>query len=204
MLWVGLTGGIASGKSTVARLLQQEGAEIIDADRIAHRLIRKGGAAYSEVLSAFGKGILDGLREISRKRLGELIFSSPEARHKLNQILHPLVFERALAEKARVIRKNPEKVIVFELPLLFEVKADLDFDSTLLAYVDRKMQIERVIRRDGFSREDALLRIQAQMPLEDKVPLSDEVIETGRPVSEVQKQVRRIYLEWVLKSKRTT
>ena len=193
MIWVGLTGGIASGKSTISRLFRKEGASIIDADEIAHKLIRKGEQAYQPVVASFGTRILDEDGEINRKKLGEIIYSNPEKRRNLNQIVHPLVFERALSERKRIVHQHPKKVLIFEVPLLFETKSDQEMDFILLAYVDLKTQIDRLVRRDHLSRHDALLRIHAQMPLENKVQFSDEVIDTRRPFSEVEETVGQIY-----------
>lgn len=192
-MWVGLTGGIASGKSTISRFLRKEGASIIDADQIAHRLIRKGEQAYQAVIASFGTQILDETSEIDRNRLGEIIFSDPGKRRNLNQIVHPLVFERAVSERNSIIRQHPQKVVVFEVPLLFEANADREMDFILLAYVDRKTQTDRLIRRDRLSRHEALLRIRAQMPLENKIQFSDEVVDTRRPLCEVEETIRQIY-----------
>jgi len=195
VIWVGLTGGIASGKSTISRLLLQEGAAIIDADRISHKLIQRGGVAYQAVIDSFGVQILDECGEINRTHLGQIIFSDPEKRQRLNQIIHPLVFERAHSEKKSISRQDPEKVIVFEVPLLFEARACDQMDFILLAYIDQKTQIKRLMHRDALSRENALLRLHAQMSIESKVELSDEVIDTGVLMSELKKNVHKTYLK---------
>lgn len=193
MIWVGLTGGIASGKSTVSGFLRREGASIIDADRIAHAVILKGGEAYRPVVEAFGTGILDAAGEIDRKRLGRLIFHDPEKRLLLNRIVHPPVFERAEAEKKESARRDPEGVIVFDAALLIETGAYSEMDWMLLVYVDRATQIARLIRRDGLSPAEAERRIDAQMSLEEKRSFADEVIDNRKPLAAVAEEVGGIY-----------
>lgn len=193
VIWVGLTGGIASGKSTVSQFLREEGAFIIDADRIAHDLILKGGEAYRSVVATFGREILDETGEISRRRLGEIIFNDPEKRIALNRIVHPCVFEKADLGKKEIARRHPKAIIVFDAALLIETEAHLKMDWILLAYVDRAAQIDRLIRRDGLSRTEAERRIAAQMPLDDKIPFADEIIDNRKPLAEVKEEVGRIY-----------
>lgn len=193
MIWVGLTGGIASGKSTVSQFLRQEGAFIIDADRIAHALILKEGEAYRPVVETFGKEILDQAGEIDRKRLGEIVFNDPQKRKALNRIIHPHVFEKADLEKKEIARRHPKAIIVFDAALLIETEAHLKMDWVLLAYVDRATQIDRLIRRDGFSPAEAERRIEAQMPLDDKILFADEVIDNRKPLAAVKEEVGRIY-----------
>jgi dephospho-CoA kinase len=193
VIWVGLTGGIASGKSTVSQFLRQEGAFIIDADRIAHRVILKGGEAYRPVVEAFGRAILDQSGEISRKKLGEIVFNDPEMRISLNRIVHPHVFEKADLEKAEIARRHPNAIIVFDAALLIETEAHLKMDWILLAYVDRATQIDRLIRRDGLSPAEAGRRIAAQMSLDDKIPFANEIIDNRKPLADVKEEVGRIY-----------
>lgn len=193
VIWVGLTGGIASGKSTVSQFLRREGASIIDADRIAHAVILKGGGAYEPVVKAFGTEILNETGEIDRKRLGGIIFRDPEKRATLNRIVHPFVFERAESEKEELARRDPEGVIVFDAPLLIETGADSGMDWVLLAYVDRATQIERLVGRDRLSRAEAEQRIDAQMPLDDKRAFADEIIDNHKPLAAVEEEVRSLY-----------
>ncbi|MFQ5781339.1 MAG: dephospho-CoA kinase [Nitrospiria bacterium] len=193
MIWVGLTGGIASGKSTVSRLLRQAGAFIIDADKIAHDLIKKGEKAYHPVVEAFGKGILDGAGEIDRKRLGKIAFRDPIRLKTLNQIIHPSVLERAERKRKALARKHPKGVTVFDAALLIESGAYKGVDWVLLVYVDRATQVDRLTQRDGLSRKEAERRVDIQMPIDQKVSFADEVINNLRPFPEVEKEVNRIY-----------
>ncbi len=193
MLWVGLTGGIASGKSTVSHFLHREGAYIIDADQIVHALLCDKGVVYDSVLKAFGEIILDHERKIDRKRLGALVFRNPDQRQRLNQIVHPYVFKKAETEKKAIHAKNPKAVIVFDAALLIETGAYKKMDWVLLAYVDPETQIQRLIKRDHLSKEDALLRISAQMPIDEKVALADEVIRCNEPLNTVKTSLHQVY-----------
>lgn len=201
MIWVGLTGGIASGKSTLSQFLQREGASIVDADQIAHAVILKGGEAYQPVVEAFGREILDETGEIDRKRLGRLIFHDPVKRGMLNRIVHPPVFERAESERKERARRDPEGVIVFDAALLIETGAYSEMDWILLAYVDRATQIERLVLRDRLSPAEAERRIDAQMPLDDKRSFADEIIDNRKPLAAVAEEVGGIYRRLKKKAK---
>jgi len=193
MIWVGLTGGIGSGKSTVAALFREAGAFVIDADTIAHDVIRKGGPAYSPVVEAFGAGILDETGEINRKSLGDIVFQDARARERLNLLVHPHVFNRAEAERQAIAADHPDAVILFDVPLLIETGAHRKMDRVVLAYVDRATQLDRVMKRDRLTREEAERRIDAQTPLDEKRRYADEIIDTGAPLPRVEAAVRSIY-----------
>lgn len=193
MILVGLTGGIACGKSTVSKFLQKEGAFIVDADQIAHEVIRKGNPAYRLVIEAFGKTIIDAYGEIDRKKLGEIVFNHPGQLARLNNIIHPMVFERLDSEKKRIGQEQPQSVVVFDAPLLIEAKAHKEMDWVLLVYVDRKTQLARIMARDGLTEKEAVLRIEAQMPLDEKIPFADEIIRSDKPMDVAKKDVHDIY-----------
>lgn len=193
MIWVGLTGGIASGKSTVSRLFREAGAFVIDADEIAHDVIRKGGPAYASVVEAFGAVILDKTGEIDRKRLGEIVFQDARRRERLNQIVHPHVYARAESEKQAVAAVHPDAVILFDVPLLIETGAHGEMDRVILVYSDLPSQIDRLMKRDGLTREEAERRINAQMPLDQKRRFADEIIDTRAPLPKVESAVRSLY-----------
>lgn len=193
MIWVGLTGGIASGKSTVSRLFREAGAFVIDADEIAHAVIRKGAPAYAAVVEAFGAAILDKKGEIDRKRLGEIVFNDARRRERLNQLVHPHVYAQAEKEKTAIAAAHPEAVILFDVPLLIETGAHREMDLVIVVYVDRATQIDRLIKRDGLTREEAERRIDAQMPLDEKRRFADEIIDTRVPLPGVEGAVRTLY-----------
>jgi len=194
VIWVGLTGGIASGKSTVSQYLQQEGAFIVDADKIVHDLLSQKSEVIEAIIKHFGRQVLNASGEINRKSLGEIIFRHPEQRKALNRIVHPYVFEKSQTEKNRISEQNPNAVIIFDAALLIETGAYQKMDWTLLVYVDRKTQTSRLIKRDHLTHEDAERRIKAQMPIDDKRPLVDEIIDNQGPPHEVEKIIHTRYL----------
>lgn len=188
---IGLTGGIASGKSTVSNYLSELGAIIIDADKIAHEIMEKGKTAYWQVIEAFGREILAENGEIDRSRLGKIVFNNLEKKKILEEITHPQVI-REMREKIEEYRAE-NKVIVLDVPLLFEAGLDIMVDETWVVYVDRETQLQRLIARDGLSYEEANKRIQAQMSLEKKRVLADFVINNKGNIEDLKRQV---LLKW--------
>lgn len=188
---IGLTGGIASGKSTVSNYLSELGAIIIDADKIAHEIMEKGKTAYWQVIEAFGREILAENGEIDRSRLGKIVFNNLEKKKILEEITHPQVI-REMREKIEEYRAE-NKVIVLDVPLLFEAGLDSMVDETWVVYVDRETQLQRLIARDGLSYEEANKRIQAQMSLEKKRVLADFVINNKGNIEDLKRQV---LLKW--------
>jgi len=193
MVYVGLTGGIASGKSTVSKILKEAGAFIVDADAIAHDLLKKKGPVYRLVLNRFGVNILGEEGEIDRKKLGEIVFHDAKKLIDLNQIIHPFVFEAAERERGILVAQDPYAVIVFDAPLLIETKAHKKVDMVLLVYVDKETQIKRLCERDGISREAAQVRIGMQMSLDEKHAYANEVIDNRKPFQEVREDVLKMY-----------
>lgn len=188
---IGLTGGIASGKSTVSNYLAELGAIIIDADKIAHEIMEKGKTAYWQVIEAFGREILAENGEIDRSRLGKIVFNNLEKKKILEEITHPQVI-REMREKIEEYRAE-NKVIVLDVPLLFEAGLDSMVDETWVVYVDRETQLQRLMARDGLSYEEANKRIQAQMSLEKKRVLADFVINNKGNIEDLKRQV---LLKW--------
>ncbi len=193
MILVGLTGGIASGKSTVTHFFKTQGAHIVDADQICHELILVGNKAYLEVTDTFGKQILDADGEINRGKLGHIIFQDAQKRERLNKILHPLVFEQLKKEQERLCAENPQSVLVFDAPLLIESQAHQWMDWVILVYVDERTQKSRLMQGRSFTEREAQLRITAQMPLEEKRAFADEIIDNRKPVNEVQSEICTLY-----------
>ena len=159
---VGLTGGIASGKSTISNFFKEQGIPVIDADRIAHEVMRAGEPAVEEIRQAFGNEVIQKNGEIDRDKLGAIVFESDEKRDKLNRIVHGEIRKR-IKEKRNQLIEEKHPLIILDIPLLFEVGYDNEVDEVLLVYVDRETQIERLLARD-LTRQDAINRIQAQMP----------------------------------------
>ena len=200
MLTVGLTGGIACGKSQVLKEFQKLGVYAIDADKIAHRVIRPGRPAHQAIVAAFGSDYLADNGAVDRKKLGNLIFSDEQARKTLNAIVHPFVFE----EQDRLISQfrgedHPKSPIVMvDAALMCETGSYRKYDFLLVVYCQHEIQLSRLMARDGFSEDEAVLRIQSQMPLLDKLELSDYIIENSGTLSRVSEQVKQVFTELVI------
>lgn len=175
MKLLGLTGGIASGKSTVSRLLSSWGTPVVDADVLAREIVEPGQPALSELAQAFGEDILLGDGRLDRKALGARVFGNEEARGRLNAITHPRVAQLA-QETFQRYREQGTSLLVYEVPLLFEVGLHAMVDASLLVAVHESVQIQRLRERDHCSEEAALRRIQSQLPLKEKLALADFVL----------------------------
>jgi len=195
MLKVGLTGGIATGKSHVVARLSELGCEVLDADLIAHQVIEPGQPAYEEIVSEFGREMLAENGAIDRARLGAVVFANLECRQRLNAIVHPRVLaaqERWLTE---VAARNPETIAVVDAALLIEVGAHRRFDKVVVVFCEPQLQLERLMARNQLSREDALTRIAAQMPTTEKLKYADYTINTSGDFTDTDRQVRALYTE---------
>jgi dephospho-CoA kinase len=190
----GLTGGIGSGKSTVAALLRERGVPVVDADELAREAVAPGSAGLAQVVASFGPGVLDSSGALDRKRLGALVFGDETARKRLNAITHPIVRQLSQQRFAELDRQGHE-LACYDVPLLFEVGLDQVIRPVVLVYVSEATQLERVMRRDGSSAEEARARISAQLPLADKRARADLVIENDGPRSELGVQVDRLLAE---------
>lgn len=196
-LVIGLTGGIASGKSTVSNMLKEMDITVIDADVEARLAVEKGEPAYQKIIAEFGDDILLDTEEIDRVKLGSIIFHNAEKRQLLNGIVHPEVRKR-MNNQVEAARARGEQVIVLDIPLLFESKLTHMVEKTLLVYVDRDIQLNRLMERNDLSLEDAEARISSQMPLSDKVVLADAVINNNGSISETKTQVIEVLKSWGL------
>jgi len=192
---VGLTGGIASGKSMVSKILRSLGAHIVDADIIARELVKPGFPAWKEIVEKFGKHILLPDGNINRSLLGQIIFQDPEKRQILNSILHPRIIEEAKRQIEELVKKHPDDLIVFDAALLIELGAHQLVDRVILVYVPVEIQIERLMKRDGLTREEALQRINAQMPGEEKRKFADYIIDASGSEEDVRRQTEKIFSE---------
>ncbi len=185
---IGLTGGIASGKTLVSRTLQGLGLTVIDADEISHELMAKDEAVKQRVIETFGTQVLTAGGEIDRERLGQMVFQDQEHRQALERIMHPGILAQ-LSERARKSSTD----VVLDIPLLIELGGHEGVDLVVVVYAARERQIERLMARDGISREEAIRRIEAQLPLEEKIPYADYVINNNGTVEETMDQVTRFY-----------
>ncbi|MGG0275413.1 dephospho-CoA kinase [Bacillus rhizoplanae] len=192
---IGLTGGIASGKSTVSQMFQGFHVPVIDADIIAREVVEPGKEAYNEIVTAFGKEVLGENGELDRPKLGSIVFHNEEKRLLLNGIVHPAVRKEMNAQKDIYIREKAQAVVL-DIPLLFESKLTGLVDKILLVYVDSETQLTRLMERNNFKEEEAKARIASQMPLEDKITLADEVINNNGTMEETKAQLSHILKEW--------
>jgi len=196
-LLVGLTGGIASGKTTVSQILAEHGAFVVEADKLAHAVIAPGGSAYEAVVDRFGREILDERGNVVRPRLAQIVFHDAEARRALNGIVHPRVrreFDRRLEA---YIPSGHAPIAVFDAALLVETGAYADFHRLIVTRCELEAQIRRLTVRNALSVEDARARIGAQAPLERKLALADYVIDTDGTLRETRRQTDRVYVQLV-------
>ena len=193
MLRVGLTGGLATGKSFVGRTLESLGCLWVQADVLGHRALEPGGPAYDCVLAAFGRGILKGDGSVDRGKLADEVFGRPERLALLNRLVHPPVIQLEEQMIAEYAARAPGGIAVVEAAILVETGSHQRFDKLIVTRCSREQQIERAMRRSGASREQVLARLERQMPLEEKVKLADYVIDTSGTKESTTEQVERVY-----------
>lgn len=199
MLRVGLTGGIASGKSTVAAMLRELGCHVLDADKIAHRLIEPGGPAYQDVVREFGTGILTSEGRVDRVRLGAMVFADPVRLKRLNAIVHPFVLQAIDHELASIERAAPETVAVVEAALLIEAGYHHKLDRLVVTWCTPEQQLDRLTRKDSgreLTPDQARQRITAQMTTEEKRRLASDEIDCSGPLEQTREQVRALVAAW--------
>ncbi|MCU0531079.1 MAG: dephospho-CoA kinase [Syntrophales bacterium] len=195
MLNVGLTGGIATGKSTVVRMLVKKGARVIDHDALVHTLQEPGRPVWNRIVEAFGREILDAGGRIDRKKLGVLVFGDEGRRKALEGIVHPAVLEEAQRERDRIGRKDERAIVLSDIPLLLEVGMQGLFDLILLVYAPPEVQIARVMKRNNMTRDEAVARLEAQMPIDEKLKRADVVIRNDGTMKELQQRVDEVWEE---------
>ena len=200
---IGLTGGIGTGKSTVAAMFEKLGAVIVDSDAIVHELQAPGAPLLDEIAEAFGPEVIRTDGSLDRARLGEIVFRDEEARRRLNAIVHPAV-GRESARQLQEARASGARLVVLDIPLLFETRqrgtasaANRGVDMIVLAYAPRALQIERQLERNDYGREEAERRVDAQIPIEEKRELADRVIDNSGSLAETERQVAALYRELV-------
>jgi len=182
MLNIGVTGGIGSGKSTIAALFLERGAHVIDFDALAHTVEEPGEEAWEAIVHTFGRDILSGDGTIDRKKLGAIVFADESKLKKLNEIVHPAIFHEWEHLRRTIEEHDPHAVVVSDIPLLIEGGWQRMFDYLVLVYVSPETQIRRVMTRNGLSRPEVEKRLNAQMPIDAKVPFADFVIDNeGTP-----------------------
>lgn len=191
MKWTGLTGGIATGKSTAKKLIEGLGVPVVDADQISHKLTEVGENGYSEIVSHFGNSILGRDLTLDRKKLGHLVFTIPQVKTDLENILHPLIkIEVEKLKKLYEIQGVP--LCFYDVPLLFEKNLMKDFHTTVLVWCNNQSQLERLMKRNGLSAEEAYIRIKNQLPMIDKVKMAEHCVDNSGEISDLEKQLKRL------------
>lgn len=188
MKWLGLTGGIASGKSTAKKHIQSLGCGVVDADLISHQISQQGAAGYEQIVSHFGRSMLLENGELNRSALGSIVFSQESQRLALENILHPLIQAEVKKQRQDYLQQGM-KLCFYDVPLLFEKSLQNQFEKTVLIWCDRQIQLQRLMSRNHFTFEQAMMRIQAQMPLNDKIKLSDFCIDNSGSESSLKSQI---------------
>ncbi|NLB18479.1 MAG: dephospho-CoA kinase [Syntrophomonadaceae bacterium] len=191
MYVIGLTGSIASGKSSVSKILKQQGIPVIDADQMAREIVEPGKPAYQDIVNEFGAQVVDADGQLNRKRLGDIIFSDPEMRNKLNSFTHPRlkeVFERRMQQLS-----PDDRIVVWDVPLLLETNMDKEVNEVWVVWVDNRLQVERLMQRDGLTQTEAELRIASQMPMVEKMKRADRLIDNRGTMEETEAIVTKYY-----------
>ena len=195
MVVAGLTGGIAAGKSTVSAFFASAGAELIDADRIAFDAVNKGTTVWHEIVEHFGPRVLLPDGQIDRACLGNIIFHDHGQKAILDGIVHPAVIEKISQRIEDMERNHPDRVVIVDVPLLIETGIYRDMRDIILVYVPERVQVERLMNRDGLSGKDALARVHSQMPIEEKKAYATIIIDNSGSLERTRKKTLEVYYE---------
>lgn len=187
---IGLTGGIASGKSTVSNLLKEKGFTVIDADVAARVVVEPGQPVLEKIVEVFGPDIRTAEGTLNRPALGKIVFNDEKKRKQLNNIIHPAVREWMIDQKEKAITSG-KKTIFLDIPLLFESNLTWMVEKTLLVYVDPKTQLKRLMKRNNYLEEEAKARIESQMPIDEKRARADDIIDNNGTIDETENQVNK-------------
>ena len=193
MLRVGLTGGLASGKTFAGHALAELGCHLIEADELGHQVLMPGAEAYDAVVNEFGDEILDEDRYILRRKLGALVWNNPERLEKLNSFVHPAVIARQQRMIEAIGQKDPSAIVVVEAAILVETGSYRRFDRLIVVVCTVEQQVERAMKRGAYSKEEVLARLSRQLPLEEKVRVADYVIDTSDTKEHTLEQVKCVY-----------
>ena len=193
MYRIGLTGSIATGKSTVTNMLKELGAFVIDCDKTARDVVAPGTRGLAKIEAAFGKDAVAADGSMDRVYIGDLVFRNPEMKKRLENILFPLIFEALDEELLRLEREGTTPVVFLDMPLLYEVKYDSYVDEVWLVYVPFEVQLSRLMKRNSYTKEEALLRIHSQIPVDKKKSLAQQVIDNSGTLEDTKEQVRSLW-----------
>ena len=197
---IGLTGGIASGKSSVSKILIEKGYKVIDADLLARKVVEVGQPGYNKIVKEFGQDILLANKEINRKALGQIIFKNKERREILNKITHPLIF-KLMKKHVRILSEN-NNIIFLDVPLLLEQydlwqEHGINFDEIVLVYLRQEDQLIRLQKRNKISKEEAMLKINSQLSLDKKLKMASKIIDNSGDLEDLNKQIDKLLLELI-------
>ena len=193
MIIAGLTGGIATGKSTVSSILREAGAIIIDADAIARDAVKKNLPAWHEIVNYFGEKVLLPDGEINRTYLGDIIFKDSSKKETLNKIVHPYVIQKVAELIEEIVKESPDSIVILDVPLLIEAEMDKGLEDVILVYTPEWIQIERLVERDGITEEEALLKIRSQMPIDKKKEFSTIIIDNSGTIEATKKRALEVF-----------
>ena len=200
-LILGVTGTIASGKSTVAKELARRGATVLDADQLAREVVESGSSVLKKLVKLFGMEILQQDGNLDRDRLGQMVFADVKVRAMLNQIMHPEIAKKSV-EQLQQLQNNPDlPLIVYEAPLLFEVGAESRVDKVLVVKIDPEEQLKRLMSRDGLSEERAQQRMSSQMTQQQKLERADYIIDNSGSLAETKQQIDALWPQWLASGK---
>jgi len=192
---IGLTGGIASGKSIVASVFRELGAIILDADQIARLVVLPHQPAWEDIVEFFGPQVVNEDESLDRAKIGEIVYNNPDSLKELNRITHPRIMQYYKDEMRRIKLEQPDAIVILEVPLLYETNMDKLCQQVVVVCVDRETQIKRLMERDKMSYEDAVRRINAQMPMDEKVRRADFVIDNRGSMEETKEKATKYYKE---------
>ncbi|KHD89245.1 MAG: dephospho-CoA kinase [Bdellovibrio sp. ArHS] len=195
MKWIGLTGGIACGKSTVSRALKDHAIPVVDADEIAKEVVKSGSPGLKSVIDVFGKDFLSSDGSLDRRKLGQHVFGHPELLHRLEGILHPLIREET-RRRRRLLEEMNHPVAIYDIPLLFETKARDQFDAVIVVSCTKEQQKERLRRRQNWTDDEIDMRIASQIPIQFKEQHADFVLHNNRDEQHLLKEIERL-LAWL-------
>lgn len=190
---VGLTGSIATGKSTVSKMFTELGAVIVDADKIVRHVQTPQQPAWRDIVEAFGEEILLPTGELDRAKLGSIVFNNEEKRKRLNEIVHPRVREERDRLTESALAENPDAIVIWDIPLLIETGIYKEVEKTIVVYVDPQTQLQRLLERDELTEEAAKSRIAAQMSIDEKKQYADFLIDNRGTVEDTRRQVEQIW-----------
>jgi len=195
MIIIGLTGGIGSGKSSVAEMFKDEGAYVIDFDYLARVVVEPDAPAWRDIVDYFGPEILSPDRTLNRLKIAEIVFSDAKSRKALEGFIHPRIFEERDTLLKDIKKQDPHAVVIIDVPLLFELSLNKNFDKIIVVYVSRDVQIKRTVKKGVLTEEEVEKRLKAQIPIEEKKLLSDYIINNEGSLKNTRDQVRKVIHE---------